>query len=87
MGWEQTREAHPIVNYDLLSALATLDPARPHELHPPSTSRETPSITVHLCEGDETDDTSIDGGKKFHPLKALPRDVVQTRMPERNSSV
>ncbi|EDO44719.1 predicted protein, partial [Nematostella vectensis] len=84
VGWEQTHEASPIINYDLLSAVASLDTSKPYELHPPDT--ECPSIVVHLCDDEDQGDGSMDEtGKKFHPLKSLPRNVVQTRRPDSES--
>ncbi|CAB3369260.1 Hypothetical predicted protein [Cloeon dipterum] len=47
-GWEQKGEADPLVNYDLLAAIANLSPGETHELHPPSGGQ--PGIVVHICE-------------------------------------
>lgn len=78
VGWEQTHESHPVINYDLLQAVASLNKSEPYELHPPDT--DAPSIVIHLC--DDGDDVDNQGGEEFHPLKSLPRDVVQTRRPQ-----
>ncbi|XP_077976866.1 calcipressin-2-like [Glandiceps talaboti] len=53
VGWEPAREATPVINYDLLNALASLSPGDTHELHP--ADGDKPSIVVHVCEntGDE----------------------------------
>ena len=51
VGWEQPREGQPVVDYDLLAAIAELAPGQDHELQP-STSL-TPSIVVQLCQGQE----------------------------------
>ncbi|MCL4123171.1 UNVERIFIED_CONTAM: hypothetical protein GTU68_031375 [Idotea baltica] len=48
VGWEPMEEAQPLVNYDLLSAVAGLSPGEAHELHPPS--KDQPGIVVHICE-------------------------------------
>lgn len=48
VGWEQTHEAEPIINYDLISAVANLAPGMSHEIHPPSDKH--PAIVVHICE-------------------------------------
>ncbi|KXJ23724.1 calcipressin-2 [Exaiptasia diaphana] len=77
VGWEQTHESHPVINYDLLQAMASLDKSEPYELHPPDIN--APSIVVHLCDKDEGIDEQE--GEVFHPLKSLPREVVQTRRP------
>ncbi|XP_031559645.1 calcipressin-2-like [Actinia tenebrosa] len=84
VGWEQTHEASPIINYDLLTAVAALDKSEPYELHPPDT--DAPSIVVHLCdEEEEVEVMDEDGEKPFHPLKCLPREAVQTRRPNNYS--
>ncbi|KAB7506521.1 Calcipressin-1 [Armadillidium nasatum] len=48
VGWEPMPEAEPLINYDLLNAVAALAPGEPHELHPPS--KDQPGIVVHICE-------------------------------------
>ncbi|XP_066998705.1 protein sarah [Anabrus simplex] len=48
LGWEPREEGEPLVNYDLLAAIANLTPGETHELHPPSGSQ--PGIVVHVCE-------------------------------------
>ncbi|KAA0195774.1 hypothetical protein HAZT_HAZT006134 [Hyalella azteca] len=48
VGWQPVEEGQPIINYDILSALADLAPGEAHELHPPS--RSQPGIVVHVCE-------------------------------------
>lgn len=80
VGWEQTTESHPVINYDLLAAVASLDTSQPYQLH--TSAEDAPSIVVHLCdeEGEEVEDGESD---KFRPLKALPREVTQTRRPDR----
>ncbi len=48
VGWEPHDEREPVIDYDLLSALASLAPGESHELHPASDS--APGIVVHICE-------------------------------------
>lgn len=48
IGWEPRGEAEPLVNYELLSAIANLTPGGTHELHAPSDNQ--PGIVVHVCE-------------------------------------
>jgi len=76
VGWEQPREGQPVVDYDLLAAIAELAPGEDHELQP-STSR-TPSIVVQLCQGQE------DLRNKQRPAGGR---ITQTRCPERQHSV
>lgn len=71
VGWEPVEEAEPCMNYDLLSAIASLAPGEAHELHPPSESQ--PAIIVHTCE--EDDDANRIGK----------RTIIQTRCPHRDS--
>ncbi|KAF2900327.1 hypothetical protein ILUMI_05862 [Ignelater luminosus] len=56
LGWEPHPEAEPIINHDLLAALATLTPGTSHEVHPPSPGQ--PGIVVHTALG------APDGGAK-----------------------
>lgn len=59
VGWEQPREDKPVVDYDLLTAMAQLSPGKNHELHPSKEvtllgkSISTPSIVVHVCAEEE----------------------------------
>ncbi|KAG0723667.1 Calcipressin-2 [Chionoecetes opilio] len=48
VGWEPILEAQPLVNYDLITAVANLAPGESHELHPPI--EDKPGIIVHVCE-------------------------------------
>ncbi|KAK7107619.1 hypothetical protein V1264_015512 [Littorina saxatilis] len=75
VGWEQVPESEPVLNFELIDALARLTPDREqsqnggeiHEVHPPS--QTMPAIVVHLCEDPE--------GFSERPM------VLQTRRPER----
>lgn len=67
--WEQTHEASPRINYDLLAAVAELAPGEAHEIHPPS--KDQPGIVVHICEDPE-------GYKEKG-------NMAQTRCPERKT--
>jgi len=80
VGWEQSLESHPVINYDLLNAVATLDTSKPFELH--TSAEDAPSIVVHLCDEDDEGDAAEEESGKFHPLKALPREITQTRRPD-----
>lgn len=48
VGWAQVREAEPIVNYELLHAIAKLSPGDSHTLV--QSTQDAPAIVVHLCE-------------------------------------
>lgn len=58
VGWEPRPESEPLVNYDLLAAIASLTPGLSHELHAASESQ--PGIVVHVCE-----DKGVVGGKRI----------------------
>lgn len=47
LNWEPRPEHEPLVNHDLLAALATLAPGGSHELHPPGPGQ--PGIIVHAA--------------------------------------
>ncbi|XP_063622088.1 protein sarah [Cydia splendana] len=47
VGWEPREEGEPLVNHDLLAALATLAPGESHELHAPTPTQ--PAIVVHTA--------------------------------------
>jgi len=71
VGWEPKPEGEPIINYDLLAALASLSPGESHELHPPSTNY--PGIIITPCQDDDSFFSNRPQGK-----------IIQTRCPERN---
>lgn len=48
-GWTMREECEPLVNHDLLAALANLSPGESHEVHPPTESQ--PAIIVHTALG------------------------------------
>ncbi|EFX73053.1 hypothetical protein DAPPUDRAFT_215632 [Daphnia pulex] len=69
VGWAPAPESGPVVNFDLLSAIASLGPGDKHELLPPTDNQ--PGIVVHVC-------ADMDGiGPKQHV-------ITQTPCPKRN---
>ena len=74
VGWEQIIEDPPVVNYELLSAVAKLEiPGKPVELV--SKTDNIPGIVVVGCE-------DIDfGPKQMKSMSAMPRDELQTKRP------
>nr|CAI5859899.1 unnamed protein product [Callosobruchus analis] len=74
LDWEPRPEGEPIINHDLLAALATLTPGGTHELHPSSPGQ--PSIVVHTALGGAD-------SKGATPKGAKPR-CIQTACPERS---
>lgn len=69
-GWEPREENEPLVNHDLLAALANLTPGESHELHPQTDDQ--PGIIVHTARIPDTAD-----GLKDKPA------IVHTKCPER----
>nr|SVE73876.1 EOG090X0FJX [Daphnia atkinsoni] len=69
VGWAPAPESGPVVNFDLLSAIASLGPGDKHELLPATDNQ--PGIVVHIC-------ADMDGiGPKQHV-------IAQTPCPKRN---
>ncbi|XP_058121885.1 protein sarah [Anopheles ziemanni] len=48
-GWEPAEEGEPLVNHDLLAALASLTPGESHEIH--AQSEHHPGIILHTAAG------------------------------------
>ncbi|VDP91777.1 unnamed protein product [Echinostoma caproni] len=71
VGWEPKAEAEPVINYDLLEALAALAPGEAFELHPRDEVRRHPSIVITPCEN--------------HPSSGPRPQIVQTPCPERRT--
>lgn len=78
-GWEPREEGEPIVNHDLLAALANLMPGESHEFQPPTLLENSllPGIVIHTAkvkdEQDDDDETDLQG----------PQRIIQTKCPER----
>lgn len=70
-GWEPREENEPLVNHDLLAALASLTPGESHELHPQTENQ--PAIIVHTAK--LPDSPGFLSGPKAR--------IIQTKCPER----
>ncbi|KAA3676114.1 uncharacterized protein DEA37_0011326 [Paragonimus westermani] len=71
VGWEPKPECEPIINYELLQALASLAPGEAFELHPRDQEHRHPSIVITPCEPTQS---------------GSPRpQITHTRCPERRS--
>ncbi|KAM9830230.1 calcipressin-1 isoform X1 [Syngnathus typhle] len=82
VGWEQSQDAMPVVNYDLLCAISKLGPGDKYELH--TATPTTPSVVVHVCKEDLGDSLAQDDSEVDN--MARPK-IVQTRRPDYTHSV
>lgn len=82
VGWEQAKDSTPVINYELLCAIARLGPGEKYELQPGTPT--TPSVVVHVCENDQ--DSSENEKDMEEGRRARPK-IIQTRRPEYTSSV
>lgn len=82
-GWEPREENEPLVNHDLLAALANLTPGESHEVHPPTESQ--PAIIVHtaLTSGPLLLGGDVKTVAANNQPTSQAQKIVQTKCPER----
>lgn len=81
-GWQPHEEGEPIVNHDLLAALANLMPGESHELLPPSTDQ--PGIVIHTAKVKDGEDAiEIEEEPDCHSPPSSQQRITPTKCPDR----
>ncbi|XP_054638478.1 calcipressin-1-like [Dunckerocampus dactyliophorus] len=84
VGWEQSQDTMPVINYDLLCAISKLGPSDKYELH--TATPTTPSVVVHVCKEELCDSSAQDDSDPNKQQPSRPK-IIQTRRPDYTSNV
>ncbi|CAL8290946.1 unnamed protein product [Lota lota] len=80
VGWEQSHDAIPVINYDLLCAISKLGPGDKYELQ--TATPTTPSVVVHVCEDEHADSSGPDDSDHDDKPRPPRPKIIQTRRPD-----
>ncbi|XP_068460267.1 calcipressin-1 isoform X2 [Clinocottus analis] len=80
VGWSQSLDARPVINYDLLCAISKLGPGDKYELQ--TATPTTPSVVVHVCDDERGDSSAPDDSDQDDKPRPLRQKIVQTRRPD-----
>nr|XP_020442824.1 calcipressin-1-like isoform X2 [Monopterus albus] len=80
VGWEQSQDATPVINYDLLCAISKLAPGEKYELH--TATPTTPSVVIHVCEDERSDSFAPDNSDHDDKPHSPRPKIIQTRRPD-----
>ncbi|XP_034403696.1 calcipressin-1-like isoform X1 [Cyclopterus lumpus] len=80
VGWAQSQDAMPVVNYDLLCAISKLGPGDKYELQ--TATPTTPSVVVHVCDDERGVNSAPDDSDQDDQPRPLRQKIVQTRRPD-----
>ncbi|XP_041834810.1 calcipressin-1-like isoform X1 [Melanotaenia boesemani] len=80
VGWEQSQDATPVINYDLLCAISKLGPGDKYELQ--TATPTTPSVVVHVCEDERGNSSAPDDSDQDDKPRTPRPKIIQTRRPD-----
>ncbi|KAM4560003.1 calcipressin-1 isoform 1-T1 [Odontesthes bonariensis] len=80
VGWEQSQDPTPVINYDLLCAISKLGPGEKYEIH--TATPTTPSVVVHVCDDVHGPGPAPGDSDQDDEPRPLRPKIIQTRRPD-----